>query len=259
MRKIVRSTMLGVLGLALILVSGAPAAVISDFTLSDGHGFDANPQVIFSLIQIEPEPFNPNPPLSGVNVSFLVSYGTIGSFTGMFFEFINQSTSPNNDSTLTSIVFETTGLLSDPNYLEWSGTQVSYTIGGNVPVSGGFDITFNADLNADPTNPGGYSKNGVTQNEHLLIGFTIDDDNGHSYQSLLEDLLIGGPENYSGWTVGAHLQGTVGTSTSIWLASYTEEQSSPFDDETPVVPVPAAAGLGFLGMALVGVMRRKRR
>jgi len=30
------------------------------------------------------------------------------------------------------------------------------------------------------------------------------------------------------------------------------------DDNTPVVPVPAAAGLGFLGMALIGVIRRKK-
>lgn len=235
----------------------ASAAVMVDFTLSSAIdlGDDPQPQVIFSLIQVNPLPTLDDPALAGVDVNFLVSYGTIGTFTGMFFEFINQSVAPNEDSVVTSILFQTDGLLPTPNYSDWSGTQVAYTIGENAP-DGGFSIDFNDDLNLNPESPP--PANGLGTGEHLLIGYTID--SGHTYQSLLEDLFIGGPDDYNGWTIAAHLQETTGldgsTGGSIWLASYANGGDPPFPPE--VVPIPGAAGLGLLGMVLVALRCRMK-
>lgn len=220
---------------ALCMALPASAASIGDFTLSTAITTQGGQQQ-FALTQVNP----PSPLAAGVDVGMLVSYGTLGGFTGMFFEFVNRSDVPNDGSVLTRILFETDRLISDPSYVGWSGSQVSYTINDNVPGKpGGFQIEFAVE--ADPTKPGGYVNNGVGQGENLLLGFTIDPNDTIEYGSLLAG-LVGGD-----WIIGAHLQRVSGIepTTSIWL------QAQP-------VPVPGAAGLGLLGLGLVGLVRRKK-
>lgn len=257
----------GALSCVLITLLAPPRAsadaILSDFTLSQSIDIGTNPQSIFSLIQVNPVPTGPTNTLEGLDVNLLVSYGTIGSFTGMFFEFINSSYDANAGSVVTSLLFETVGLLPSPNYIAWDGTQVSYGIGGQTPQGGFNQITWNDDLTANPNVPQPV-KNGIASGEQLLIGYTIDSANGHTYQSLLEDLLIGGPNEYDGWTIAAHIQNTSGGTTnapitSAWLASYTKNQDSPFPPDNPVVPIPGAASLGLLGFGLIAAARRKVR
>jgi hypothetical protein len=65
--------------------------------------------------------------------------------------------------------------------------------------------------------------------------------------------------------IAMHVQGINGSDGSsdsfIWTPLDPGESPGgpgPLDPGTPVVPVPAAAGLGFLGMALLAVVRRKK-
>lgn len=168
----------------------------------------------------------------------------------MFFEFVNRSVSPNDDSVLTDIYFESDDLLGNPNLVLGAGGQIDYEItdaGNGKP--GGFGVRFN--LDADPGNRP--VDDGVGKGENLLVGLTIAPDNSTEYASIL-DGLIGG-----NWILGAHLQVVTipGGPDSIWLGAIPTNPPNPFPPN-PVVPLPGAAGLGMLGLGLAGVLRRKK-
>lgn len=105
-------------------------------------------------------------------------------------------------------------------------------------LSGGNAITFSAEAGADSGN-----QRGVQGGENATFAFALGSSSDY------EDLMaaMADPVNLR---FGVHVRaiGTNGISASYWAPN----------PMTPVVPVPAAAGLGVLGMSLLGFMRRRK-
>ncbi len=122
---------------------------------------------------------------------------------------------------------------------------------GNLPSGGSFNADAAGDSDAHQV-PGRTNGNGgivpgetATFFMGLVSGADWDDVSGAIYGGFID--------------FGMHVRaiGTSGGSESF-VSIVPIEPGGPLDPGNPVVPVPAAAGLGFLGMALVAVARRKR-
>lgn len=147
--------------------------------------------------------------------------------------------------------------LLDPNIIESDGPEFSQ---GVVPPNVGGDWAYEADvevaLSADSDTP--ISDSGIeSSDEWVVMGFGMNTPSpsyDYIYQAILNREI----------NIAMHVQSITRISDgagggSDWFEwTPVEGYYPPLDPDPPVVPVPAAAGLGFLGMALVGVMRRKK-
>lgn len=167
-----------------------------------------------------------------------------------FFRVANNSIvtagADDGDSIITEIDFEDglAGLITFPGLnLSGSGSGVSFVEGspsGNDAGLSGWDSVFSANRK----NQGGVS-NGIDPGEYLDIEFELD---SGSYLSLLANLIL---EPYR---VRLHVQSV----DSIGGGSLRAVTSTPPGNiPPPMVPSPAAAGLGLMGVC--GLVLRRRR
>lgn len=246
MRTRVRGKLLGLALAALGLAGGAQAFTVDDFVVSDEKGL--SPVAYFAFI-----PITSNGDQTGIDLGLAVSVGAVDGFSGMFFEFVNQSTAPNDGSSITEIYFETADLEGTPHLLLASptSTSVNYTIG--VGGGGGIGFTINSELTGTADSP--RPSNGINPGESLLIGFTIPGVVGDpDYVQVADDLLAG--LTGGDWSIGLHIQSTGldREESEKYVARFL-----PNGPQDPNDPIPEPATLILLGMGSCFLATRMRR
>lgn len=246
MRTRVRGKLLGLALAALVLAGGAQAFTVDDFDISDDKGL--SPVAYFAFI-----PITSNGDQTGIDLGLAVSFGTVDGFSGMFFEFVNESTAPNDESSVTEIYFETLDLEGTPHLLLASPANgVDYSIGG--PGGGGIGFTINPDLTGSADSP--KPPNGINPGESLLIGFTIPGVVGDpDYLQAADDLLLGLTEG--DWGIGLHIQSTApnGQESEKYVARFLP--NGPQDPNDPI-PEPATLALLAMGTGFLAARMRQR-
>ena len=256
--------LMGILLLAALGTAGPAAAVyMDDYYLLEQYtatgvpgGNFRTPLTYFQLNPFNVDPLDPD--LVGIDVGFAVTYGSLSPVDyGVFFEFANMSTDVNAGAVLTSLYFDTSGLVADPHVVEYgSGDNLSYVVDDSSFNGGGFQLDF--DLEATPTAPhGGVIAHGVGSGENMLIGFSLANvenltlsEREAAAQNLIIG-LVGGEPSVTDWMVTGHLQATAGG--SEWLASHVD---TPGPRPQDPVPEPAATVALFgLGVSML-VARR---
>ncbi len=176
------------------------------------------------------------------------------------FAFINFE-SATVTSSITDIYFHQPSSLLKPllaDNIQESPNGPSFTLGAtpsNPPGYNSFGATFA--LGSDSAAP--ISPNGVESvPEWVILSYEYNGTN--TYDHVLQSLFAVAPED--NFRIAMHVQSITGIGSTTAGTSDTFAWT-PVEGYTPprdnvVVPVPAAAGLGFLGMALIGVVRRKK-
>jgi len=231
MRKKVWGTVLS----ALCLASGASAFTVNDFVLSDAE--EITPLAYFAFI-----PITNNGDQTNIDLGLAVSLANIDGTDRMFFELVNESTAPNDDSSVASLYFETTDLSGTDPYVDGTAPGVSFSIGGGGGGNQGFPFTINHDLDALADAPG--SSSGVNPNESLLVGYGIL--GGTDPEDILEGLQNGE------WNIGLHIISTAPDGEA------SEKYVSVFLPNGPLDPVPEPATLALLGMGSLFLAGRAR-
>lgn len=257
MRRMVRSIMLG--GLLVTLSSALPAAADPDYSLtgltyfySAGFNILENSSGSSSAIALADDLFV-SVAMDGPGFAYFTfwNWGTSGgSVTDIYWDESNPlvldpgPTSNNSNTTNFNFVSTLSGNFSATN---WDTNVAPGVLPGGADLDPAFSVHFGTDT---------WTGRGHSGSDGILDGgyatFRVALASGYTGQSTLEQELTSGDLRF-----GLHIQSIDDTGGS---ASY--YSPIPIDDPPPlddiVVPVPAAAGLGFLGMALVGFVRRKK-
>lgn len=115
--------MYGILAGALALPGVVQAFYVEDFVLSEQEGL--SPLAYFAFT-----PITNNGVLDNIDLGLAVSFGNIDGTNRMFFEFVNESTDPQQTSSIQGIFFETTLLSGIDAFNEGTDPGVEFTVGG---------------------------------------------------------------------------------------------------------------------------------
>ena len=235
MRSILGNKFWGVGLAALCAASGAQAFTVNDFVLTDAEGLA--PVAYFAFT-----PITSNGDQTNIDLGLAVSFGNIDGTDRMFFELVNESTDPNDDSSVSALYFSSTDLSGDDPFVTGTDPGVSFDIGANGGGNQGFPFTINHDLDALADPPP--SSTGVNPNESLLVGYSFL--NGADPGVILESLQAGN------WNIGLHIISTAGGESEKYIATFLPNGPGPQD------PVPEPATLALLGMGTLFVVGRMR-
>lgn len=235
MRSILGKKLWGIGLAALGVASGAQAFTVNDFVLTDAEGLA--PVAYFAFT-----PITSNGDQTNIDLGLAVSFGNIDGTDRMFFELVNESTDPNDDSSVKALYFESTDLSGTDPYVDGTDPGVEFSIGGTGTGDEGFPFTINHDLDALADPPP--SQNGVSPNESLLVGYSIL--GGADPGDILEALQQGE------WNIGLHIISTAPDSQE------SEKYIAVFLPNGPQDPVPEPATLALLGMGTLFVAGRMR-
>jgi hypothetical protein len=216
------------------VAGGAQAFTVDDFALSDAEGL--SPVAYFAFI-----PITSNGDQTNIDLGLAVSFGNIDGTDRMFFELVNESTVPNDDSSVSALYFESTDLSDTDPYWDGTGSGVAFSIGGNGGGNQGFPFTINHDLDALADPPP--STLGVNTNESLLVGYSIL--GGANPGDILEALETGD------WNIGLHIISTAGGKSEKYIATF-------LPNGPPQAPVPEPATFALLGMGVLFLTGRMR-
>lgn len=242
MRKgIVRSILAGTLLAGIGLPGAVHAVAVDDFVLTDANGLSPESYFGFSLI-------SSNGDASNIDLGLAVSFGNTPGDERMYFEFVNASLAPNDQSAITGVFFETTDLLGPPAFVD--GTASGVRFGSGNGGSGGFGVTFNRDLSMVAGPPRVHS--GIGSGQSLLLGY---DFNGNA-ASLAGDVLTGLQQGQ--WTIGVHLQATGADAEASEKLVATFFPDGPRDPDDPQIPVSEPATVVLLGMGTSFLVARRR-
>lgn len=234
----VRSILAGLLLAAIGLPGAGHAFTVDDFVLTDANGLSPVSYFEFSLISSNGDPTN-------IDLGLAVSFGNTPGDERMYFEFVNESLAPNDQSSITGLYFETTDLLGPPSFNEGTtpGVQFEPGTGG----SGGFGVSFNDDLGMVAGSPP--VPNGIGVGQSLLLGYDFDGDAATLGPDVLAGLVQGT------WTLGLHIQGTSADAedSEKFVAIFL-----PDGPQDPQDPVPEPATLVLLGMGTSFLIARRR-
>lgn len=265
MRKSVRSLILGVVAATLWLPGSANAATDMGLFM-DSIGVPNSNVLYFGWDPIvAPTATSELADLSVLNFG-LAMYEVGGQLR---FTFVNGQTTPLTASVITGIYFddgsatESGAFFNTGTVVADSGSGVNFTLGNignpdwNLPEGSNVSPTFDTTdgISWERANAGGGAVNGVDAlPEYLTVGYT------YTSPTIFNDIV----STFLNGTIriGMHVQsiGSGAWSESVLWTPYTGDTPpgpGPLDPN-PVVPVPAAAGLGMLGMAIVGMLRRKK-
>lgn len=235
MRSILGKKAWGMILAALCVAGGAQAFTVNDFVLTDAEGL--TPVAYFAFV-----PITTNGDQTNIDLGLAVSFGNIDGTDRMFFELVNESTDPNDDSSVKTLYFSTTDLSGDDPYVDGTDPGVDFSIGANGGGNQGFPFTINHDLDALADPPP--STTGVNPNESLLVGYSFL--NGADPGVILESLQAGD------WNIGLHIISTAGGQSEKYVATFLPDGPDPQD------PVPEPATLALLGMGTLFVVGRMR-
>jgi hypothetical protein len=236
MRSILGKKLWGIGLAALCVAGGAQAFTVDDFVLSDAEGL--GPVAYFTFI-----PITANGDQTNIDLGLAVSFGNIDGTDRMFFELVNESTDPNDDSSVSALLFSTTDLSGDDPYVDGTNPGVEFSIGANGGGNQGFPFTINHDLDALADPPP--SSTGVNTNESLLVGYSIL--GGADPEDILDALKA------ADWNIGLHIISTAGGESEKYIALFL-----PNGPQDPNDPVPEPATVALLGMGALFVVGRMR-
>ena len=235
MRNILGNKLRGIGLAALCVASGANAFTVDDFVLSDAEGL--SPVAYFAFV-----PITSNGDQTNIDLGLAVSFGNIDGTDRMFFELVNESTDPNDDSSVSALYFSATDLSDVDPYVDGTDPGVAFSIGANGGGNQGFPFTINHDLDALADPPP--SSTGVNTDESLLVGYSIL--GGADPEDVLEALQAGD------WNIGLHIISTAGGESEKYVATFLPNGPGPLD------PVPEPATLALLSMGALFVAGRMR-
>ena len=229
-RSLIVATVLAVLGLP----GAAFAFSVNDFVLSDAAGL--TPLAYFDFT-----PITSNGDQTNIDLGLAVSLANIDGFDRMFFEFVNESTNPNELSSVKTIYFETTGLSGTNAYVAGTDPGVGFSVGSTGGGNQGFPFSVNHDLDAAADPPP--STSGINPGESLLLGYTFTADPSAVYESLTN----------GDWGIGLHIIATApnANQSEKYIASF-------LPGGPPLTPVPEPSTLVLLGMGSAFLVARLR-
>lgn len=222
---------------------GLPAAVqafsINDFVLSNDAGL--SPIAYFAFT-----PITANGNQANIDLGLAVSFGNIDGADRMFFEFVNQSSDPNQLSAIKEIFFETTLLSGTNAYNEGTNPGVDFTVASTGGGNNGFPFTINHSLDASADPPP--SQTGVNPGESLLLGYALTGVDHLATANAAYSGLTGGD-----WGIGLHLIATDnGAQSEKFIAVYLPNGPNPNS------PVPEPATVVLLGIGTTFLLARMR-
>lgn len=241
-RSVVAGVMLAAIGLPGIV----HAVTVDDFVLTDANGLSPESYFGFSLISSNGDPAN-------IDLGLAVSFGNTPGDERMYFEFVNDSFAPNDQSVVTGIFFETMDLLGPPSFVEGTnpGVQFESSNGGNGG-SGGFGVTFNNDLSMGASSSP--VQNGIGSGQSLLLAYDFNGD-----AATLAGDVLGGLE-LGEWLIGVHLQATGADAeqSEKLVATFLPNGPGAPENPDPQIPIPEPASLVLLGMGTSLLVARRR-
>lgn len=259
MRKMVRSIMAVAALAALCLPFQASAATLTDWENLGLPGLTLDPLQPGALFFQSSALTNNTGLHSGLDFGLVMyEHDNLARFAFVNFD------SATVESSITDIYFSDSNEpnyladLLDTNVIESDGPEFSQGVAPpNVGGTWAYEADMDVALSADSDSP--VSDSGIeSSDEWVVLGFGMNTPNAPLYDyDYIYDEIINRRIN-----IAMHVQAITRISDgagggSDWFEWAPSESYYPPRDNI-VVPVPAAAGLGFLGMALVGMVRRKK-
>jgi hypothetical protein len=163
---------------------------------------------------------------------------------------------------ITDVYFEDGTLLHIADIVNAEGVSFSQGASpGNLPGSNGLTVPFTATAEFAADSDPAVQPNGVNPEEQLGIEFELKTvgDNQLAYRDVIGALLLGltDPDDDHALRIGIRVQGFAGGGSESFINR--QDDRDILDDilDPPVVPAPGAAALGFVGLGLVGWVKRR--